>query len=292
MTTDRHELERANWLLEHGASWHHADRRMALRLKRRASRRSRSEADAAETSHHDARVHWIGARFVARGEDGSEKFARSVLLWLVLVPVIAVTLGPTLLISAGLYYAHSTLALMFGRIPRSWPLYLGAGVAAAAALTWLLVRNGQELWTVTVWPEVGLDVDWAGVGVVTLIVQGAVALALTGWHVRHRGWPGVVTRKLHGFGTEAVLVNGNAASTSVQDPFAAVFDDDIYATDEVDNDHDVDEGMPGADLDDNVEVEGDHVLDDFDLYAQTTDDGGDDYLASLDDPEYESEALR
>ncbi|MDF1477741.1 hypothetical protein PYV02_01435 [Leifsonia sp. H3M29-4] len=280
MTTDRHELERANWLLEHGASWHQADRRMALRLKRRASRRSRSEADAAETSHHDAKVHWIGARFVARGEDGSEKFARAVLLWLVLVPAIAVSLGPALLISAGLYYAYTTLALSLGRIPRSWPLYFGAGAAlVAAALTWPLTRDGRELWTTTVWPEVGFDVDWAGVGLGTLIVQATVALALTGWHVRHRGWPGVITRKLHGFGTEAVLVHGNAASTPVQDPFAAVFDDDIYATDEVDNGHDVDEGTSGADLDD------------FDVYAQTTDDdGGDEYLAGLDDPEYEYES--
>lgn len=183
---DYRERVRADWLLAHEASWHLCDRRMANQLKARAARRSRNEAGAAESSHHEGRIKPIAARFVARGEDSTDRVLRVLALAVVIVPAVVFWLGPALALSAGLHAASTRALLARDRVPRAWPWLVAA--AAGAVAGWLLGGLGV-LFVVTPWP---MDLDFEAAAY--LWFQAVLGLALTAWQVRRHGWPGVTVR--------------------------------------------------------------------------------------------------
>ncbi|WDH78254.1 hypothetical protein PTQ19_12105 [Microbacterium esteraromaticum] len=223
MSIDHHELERANWLLAHGASWHMADRRMAQRLKRRAGELARREAGASESAHHESTIHWAGARFIARGEDSSDKFYRGLLLWFVIIPAVAVTVGPALLVSEVLHRLTTRMLLSRGRIPQQAPWYLAAIITLAIGVAaWLIAFRAEPLAELIVWPQTGVEVNWMPVVVLVGAGQLTILLATTGWQARRYGWPGVVVRKLSGLPSDLVAAEVDAAAHQIADADAAL----------------------------------------------------------------------
>lgn len=183
----RHESERAAWLLEHEASWHMSDRRMADGLRRRAARTAQKESGSTGTIHHQARIKPIISRFLSRSDEGGEAIWR-LLAVLITAPIFLVVVGPALLISQAAYAGYSTAMLKAGRRPLGWPwLALAAALAAASVFD---VQWGS-LVRVEVIPYFNVHVADDQIGGAYLWMQGVLASLLTGWHVRRHGWPGV-----------------------------------------------------------------------------------------------------
>lgn len=184
--TDRHESERAAWLLEHEASWHMSDRRMADGLRRRAARKARGAAGSTETLHHQARIKPILSRFLSRSDEGGEAIWR-MLAVLVMVPVLVLAVGPAVALSLAAYAGYSTAMLAVGRRPLGWPWLILAVVLAAISA--LLVPYGSLL-RVEVIPYFNVHVATEQIGAAYLWVQCVLACVLTAWNVRRHGWPG------------------------------------------------------------------------------------------------------
>lgn len=187
MRGDRYEKVRADWLLAHEASWHLSDRRMATQLAKRAAQKDRSAAGATESSHHEGQIKPLMVRFMARGEDSKETMYRYVFVGAVAAPALVLLVGPAVVASMVLYGLASTLVLKLKRAPRSWPWLLAAVLVGVGG--WLVVQPSVFL-SITPWPF-AVHVDsarfLAGYG----LMQGTLALLLTAWQVRRRGWPGV-----------------------------------------------------------------------------------------------------
>lgn len=198
LAVDRHEKTRANWLLANEATWTMADRRMANELQRRAAKKDHAESGAADSAHHEGRIPWIGARWIARGDDQSEKGYRAVFVYAVALPLIAALIGPALALSAVLYFVTTLVLLQETRlprkvawlqgqrIPRAWPWLVAAAVTAVAGA--LILDIGS---VATVSPAFVVDVAWDRVVMLCLVSQLVLALALVGWTIRRHGWPGV-----------------------------------------------------------------------------------------------------
>lgn len=193
MSQDRHEQERANWLLAHDAGWHMADRRMANKLKMRAVAKSRSKAGAAESAHHESQLRWIGSRFIARGENEKERFFR--LVWLgVGLAVLILTIGPALALSWLCYVVGTHVALSRGGVPHRAPWFIAAVVAAVAGGIANAAIGFVSPFGVIAWPPqlvIYLPVALR----MGLWIQVTLALVLTAWHLRRHGWPGVSSKK-------------------------------------------------------------------------------------------------
>lgn len=185
-TVDRHEARRADWILAHEAGWHLSDRRMANALKRRAARKDRTNSGSAESSHHEGRIKWIGSRFISHRDDSGEQAARWVVLYVFVLPVLAVLIGPAIALALILYAIASTVLLRFGLIPRSWPWVIAAIVATAAGFFVLDVDG-----LVTVSPDLMVDFAWTRIGALYFGTQLVVALYIVAWNIRRHGWPGV-----------------------------------------------------------------------------------------------------
>ena len=183
---DRYESSRAAWLLEHEASWHMSDRRMADGLRRRAARKARGAAGSTETLHHQARIKPIISRFLSRSDEGGEAIWR-MLAVLVMVPALALAIGPAVALSLAAYAGYSTAMLAAGRRPLGWPWLILAVVLAAISA--LLVPYGSLL-RVEVIPYFNVHVATEQIGTAYLWVQGVLACVLTAWNVRRHGWPG------------------------------------------------------------------------------------------------------
>lgn len=186
-SVDRHEALRADWILAHERSWTLSDRRRALAIKRRAATLARDETGASESSFHEGRIPWIGARFIARGEGAKARAERALQLWAIYVPLIAVTFGPILALSTLFYRASETLLPEAGLTPRSWP-WLVAGITFGSVGYFLL--RPREFATLYLWPHV-LYVDWIAAISTLSWAWLTGALLMTALHIRQHGWPAV-----------------------------------------------------------------------------------------------------
>ncbi|MFE5777545.1 hypothetical protein [Brachybacterium sp. NPDC056505] len=188
---DRHERERANWILAHESTHSLSDRRRANDLKRRAARLDRAESGAAESSFHEGRIPWVGSRFISHGEDSKEKGFRSLTLFFVLIPLTALVAGPALALAGALYGLAWWWVPSKGRVLRGWPFYLAA--VAAGAVGWLLVRIAPFS-VILLWPR-HLELYVPMTAAVYAWAQTVLGLVLAGVRVRQGGWNGVRAAK-------------------------------------------------------------------------------------------------
>lgn len=189
---ERHERVRADWLLAHEATWHLGDRRMAEELRRAAATKERAAAGAAESSHHEARIKPLHARFVAGGEEAKEKAARGCLLFAAIIPALALTVGPALALSQAVYTSTTERQLRRGSVPVRRPWLIGAAAMAAIGLAvGVLFPDVYTLAVARFYPETTLRIQWLRLGLLYGWWQVALGLALVAWQVRRHGWPGV-----------------------------------------------------------------------------------------------------
>lgn len=249
VSIERYERQRADWLLQHEASWHLSDRRMANALKRAAAEKTRASTGAAESSHHEGQIKPICSRFIAAGEDAKDRVARAIVLSLIIVPTVAITAGPALGLSQAVYTGVTESLLRHGRVPQRRPwLIAGALVAAVGALVGLLVPALTTVASVSFWPRIVVDVHWLRIALLYGWSQVSLGLVLTAWQIRRHGWPGVVIRS--GPATPQVpavpVVETTEAGESAGDPATAappipsipeldddpVFEDDPFVQEE------------------------------------------------------------
>lgn len=186
MSAGRYESERAAWLLSHEASWHLGDRRMADTLRRRAARSAGKESGSTEALHHQGRIKPFLVRFLS-GSDEASEFLWRVASLVVLLPLLALLIGPALVVSLGIYAAFSTIALNMGRRPRALPWLPVATVVAG--VSWFFVPYGALI-AVEVIPYFNVHVQNGEILPAYIWVQGVAAAVLVAVHVRRHGWPG------------------------------------------------------------------------------------------------------
>lgn len=189
---ERHERVRADWLLHNkGSGFAMSDQRMSNELRREAAQKARAKAGAAESAHHEARIKSFASRWIAGGEDQTDRGGR--MFWAVaLAGPAALAFGPMLAVSAGLYKGSTEAVLRREKngaqqIPRAVPWLVAAAVVAVAAgaMTPLLPVKIIQPWPWNVSYELG------NLAIVYLLWQLAFGVLLTAWQVRRHGWPGV-----------------------------------------------------------------------------------------------------
>lgn len=194
-TVERYEKVRADWLLANEMSWTLSDRRMANALKRRTARKDLTTAGAAESSHHEGKIKPIWSRFLAAGEDSTERMFRSFFLVLFIVPGVLLGLGPALVVSQTAYKVTTEAHLSKGRVPKRGAWFIaGAVVAVAGVVLGLLIPSLVTVATARFYPDITLTVHWDHVGLIYSWAQVTLALLLTGWEIRRHGWPGVIVK--------------------------------------------------------------------------------------------------
>lgn len=189
---ERHEKARANWLLHHkGSGFAMSDQRMSNQLRKQAAEKDRVAAGAAESAHHEARMKSFIGRWLAGGEDQTDRGGRAFWAMALAVPA-ALTVGPMLAVSKGLYEGYTERTLRQGKdgvqqIPRATPWLIAAAVLAVVAgiATPLLPVKIIQPWPWNVSYELG------NLAIVYLLWQFAFGVLLTAWQVRRHGWPGV-----------------------------------------------------------------------------------------------------
>lgn len=171
--SDRHERERAAWVLAR-AGHRPAARRRGERLMASARRHERYESGAGDMAVAEVTTRNVFHRSVAR-EDG----VLNQLGWLIWTVTwmfwVAVLVGPALLAGKALYGLGALAARRLGPL-RSWP-YLVLALALAGVLAGAWFR----------WPPEGWDTvvrSYACAQVVLAPVRAA-------WLVRAWGWPAV-----------------------------------------------------------------------------------------------------
>lgn len=189
---ERHERVRADWLLHHkGSGFALSDQRMSNQLRKKANERERKAAGAAESAHHEAQIKPLVSRWIAGGEDQTDRGGRSFWVAVLALPAL-LAVGPMLAISKGLYqgYTESTLRRSndgVQQIPKArlWLLVAAVAMVVAGILTPLFpVRVIQP------WPW---NVSYEPVNFVIVYAMWQIAFGalLTSWQVRRHGWPGV-----------------------------------------------------------------------------------------------------
>lgn len=194
---ERHERVRADWLLHHkGSGFALSDQRMSNQLRKKAAEKDRTAVGAAESAHHEAQIKSFVSRWIAGGEDQTDRGGRS--FWtIVLAAPVALALGPMLAVSKGLYTLSTEVVLRqmknnVQRIPKAIPWLLAAlavALVAGIATPMLPVKVIQPWpWKVSFEPMNFL--------IVYALWQLAFGTLLTAWQVRRHGWPGVKVKSL------------------------------------------------------------------------------------------------
>lgn len=194
-TVERHEKVRADWLLHrNGSGFALSDQRMSNQLRKKANERERKASGAAESAHHEAQIKSFVSRWVAGGEDQTDRGGRSFWVAVLAVPAL-LTIGPMLAISKGLHQGYTEMTLQrtkdnIQQIPKAllWLVVAAAVLLVAGLLTPLFpVRVIQP------WPW-NVSFEPVNFVVVYALWQLAFGALLTSWQVRRHGWPGVVIK--------------------------------------------------------------------------------------------------
>lgn len=139
---------------------------------------------------NEAEIPWVGARFIAHGEDPKEKFFRCLTLAVVTVATLLLA-GPAIIAAKVLYGLQWLLLPLKNKPLRRLPWYIAAGIAAVIGpfvvpIAWFVL--------ITPWPP-SVSIDREIAGPMYLWAQITLAFLLTGWRIRNGGWPGVKVAK-------------------------------------------------------------------------------------------------
>lgn len=178
--------ERAAWLLAHSRPGTSRRRRAEL-LGQQARRDQRAATGVSDSGMHEDVTPPLFRRLTTTDDGTGEKVARAIGVPLLFAGVFAIA-GPGMLGTKLLYRRAVDGSVEHGHLkPAKWYL---AGVALAvlgALLCWLIkpVVIGVHLWTGPI------EVHWLPWLLVTLWIQGSIALLGTALWITENGWAGV-----------------------------------------------------------------------------------------------------